>query len=112
MGCEGRSAGCFRRSFAAGSAGKQNPENRFVSWAGQAQPQRARAAKDVALRAVGYLQGQTTAVLEAAFGVPDAKRGDTWVYNKMIIFDCKTRRRLNTVNFLIQDGLVVLVQSN
>jgi hypothetical protein len=57
-------------------------------------------------------KGKTTAVLEAAFGVPDTKRGDTWVYNKMIMFDSKTRRRLNTVNFLIQDGLVVLVQCN
>lgn len=57
-------------------------------------------------------KGKATTVLEKAFGAPDAKRGDTWVYNKMVIFDSKTRRRLNTVNFLIQDGLVVLVQCN
>ena len=57
-------------------------------------------------------QGKTTAVLEKAFGVPDTKREDTWVYNKMTIFNSQTGRRLNTVNFLIQDGLVVLVQCN
>ena len=57
-------------------------------------------------------EGKTTDVLEKAFGLPDAERGDTWVYNNMIIFDPTTRRRLTTVNFLIRDGKVLLVEAN
>ena len=55
-------------------------------------------------------EGKTASVLEKAFGLPDAKRGDTWVYNNMIIFDPSTGRRLTTVNFLIADDMVALVQ--
>ena len=56
--------------------------------------------------------GKTTAILETAFGPPDAKIGDTWVYTNMKINIPGTRRRYTTVNFLIADGMVLLVQVN
>ena len=56
--------------------------------------------------------GKPSTVVEAAFGLPDTKRGDTWVYNNMTIIDPTTRQRLTTANFLIRDGKVVLVEAN
>jgi hypothetical protein len=56
--------------------------------------------------------GKTTAILGAAFGPPDAIIGDTWVYTNMKINIPGTRRQYTTVNFLISDGMVLLVQVN
>ena len=57
-------------------------------------------------------KGKTAVVVEAAFGVPDMKAGNTWVYNKITLLDPNNRRRLATVNFVMQDGMVVLVRFN
>ena len=65
-----------------------------------------------AAQLVAIYTGKTAAVVEAAFGLPDAKRGDTWVYGNMTIINPTTRQRLTTANFLIQDGKVVLVEAN
>ena len=50
--------------------------------------------------------------IKAAFGAPDQKLGDTWVYHNMIIIDPLIRRRLNTAMFLIKDGKVLSVEAN
>jgi len=56
--------------------------------------------------------GKPSTVVEAAFGLPDTKRGDTWVYGNMTIIDPTTRRRLTTANFVIRNGKVLLVEAN
>ena len=53
--------------------------------------------------------GKPSTTVQATFGLPDTKRGDTWVYGNMTIIDPNTRRRLNTANFLIRGGKVLLV---
>lgn len=93
--------------------GNKNPKTGSSS--GPSKPNPKAPARRIAWKTAQLemvYKGKTTDVLEKAFGAPDAKRGDTWVYNNMTIFSSRTGRRLTTVNFLIQDDLVVLVQSN
>jgi len=77
---------------------KPNPPGRHIKW-------------NVAQLSKIYT-GKPSTVVEAAFGLPDTKRGDTWVYGNMTIIDPTTRRRLTTANFLIRDGKVLLVEAN
>ena len=56
--------------------------------------------------------GKPSTTVQATFGLPDIKRGDTWVYGNMSIIDPTTQRRFNTANFLIQNGKVLLVEAN
>ena len=56
--------------------------------------------------------GNPSTVVEAAYGLQDTKRGDTWVYGNMTIIDPTTRRRLTTANFVIRNGKVLLVEAN
>jgi len=44
------------------------------------------------------------------FGEPDQKLGDTWVYNKMNIFDPALGRRYSTAQFLIKENKVLIVE--
>tara|TARA_Y100000588_G_scaffold327619_1_gene362738 strand:+ start:547 stop:1710 length:1164 start_codon:yes stop_codon:yes gene_type:complete len=45
------------------------------------------------------------------FGEPDQKLGDTWVYNKMKVFDPAIGRSYSTVQFLIKEEKVLLVEA-
>ena len=57
-------------------------------------------------------QGKSSATVKAAFGAPDQRLGDTWVYRGMMIIDPISRRRLSTAQFLIKDGKVLEVVAN
>ena len=56
--------------------------------------------------------GKPSTTVQSTFGLPDTKRGDTWVYGNMTIIDPTTRRRFTTANFLIRGGKVMLVEAN
>ena len=49
-------------------------------------------------------------MLETAFGAPDEKQGDVWVYKKLSIVNTATRQRLTSAHFYISNGKVILVE--
>ena len=59
----------------------------------------------------GIYKGKPTATLLAAFGPPDQRLGDTWVY-RMMRFRAGNRLVAATVSFVIADNKVDLVQVN
>ena len=66
----------------------------------------------VTTRLNAVYQGKSSATVKAAFGAPDQRLGDTWVYRGMMIIDLISRRRLSTAQFLIKDGKVLEVVAN
>ena len=57
-----------------------------------------------------YRDKDTRTIL-IVFGEPDQKLGDTWIYNKLKIFDPATGRRYSTAQFLIKEGKVLAVEA-
>lgn len=49
-------------------------------------------------------------VVQTAFGEPDEKRGDVWIYKNITIINSATRRRLASAQFYISKGKVILVE--
>lgn len=66
----------------------------------------------VTTRLNAVYRGKPAATVKAAFGAPDQKLGDTWVYRGLTIIDPLTRRRLSTAQFLIKDDKVLEVVAN
>ena len=56
-----------------------------------------------------YENKEITTVLKV-FGEPDQKLGDTWIYNKMKVFDLATGQNYSTVQFLTKKEKVLLVE--
>ncbi|MAY05866.1 MAG: hypothetical protein CMO72_01625, partial [Verrucomicrobiales bacterium] len=56
-----------------------------------------------------YRNKEMTTVLKV-FGEPDQKLGDTWIYNKMKVFDPATGQKYRTVQFLTKKEKVLLVE--
>ena len=49
-------------------------------------------------------------VVQSAFGTPDEKQGDVWVYKNLTIINVATRQRFTTAHFYISKGKVILVE--
>jgi hypothetical protein len=49
-------------------------------------------------------------VVQSAFGTPDEKQGNVWVYKNLTIINVATRQRFTTAHFYISKGKVILVE--
>ena len=49
-------------------------------------------------------------VVQAAFGTPDEKQGNVWVYKNLTIINAATRQRFTTAHFYISKDKVILVE--
>ena len=49
-------------------------------------------------------------VVQTAFGTPDEKQGDVWVYKNLTIINVATRQRFTAAHFYVSKGKVILVE--
>jgi hypothetical protein len=49
-------------------------------------------------------------VVQSAFGTPDAKQGDVWIYQRLTIINANGRKHLASAHFYISKGKVILVE--
>tara|TARA_Y100000588_G_scaffold327630_1_gene362756 strand:+ start:546 stop:1709 length:1164 start_codon:yes stop_codon:yes gene_type:complete len=57
-----------------------------------------------------YYRDKDVQTILIVFGEPDQKLGDTWIYNKMKVFDPATGQHFSTIQFLIKEDKVLLAE--
>ena len=63
-----------------------------------------------AAKELSYYKGRPSSILTTAFGNPDQRRGNVWMYSGLTIRDIKTGQIKRTARFTVNNGTVAAVE--
>jgi hypothetical protein len=63
-----------------------------------------------AAKELSYYKGRPSSILTTAFGNPDQRRGNVWMYSGLTIRDIKTGQIKRTARFIVNNGKVADVE--